>query len=55
MMWLICLLHTNELPLRYFITNLVRNICGKDCFSGVYGVIGSGSFIITTNRTIYCM
>ena len=48
-MSLICLLHTNESSLRHLFTNLAGKICEKDCFSGVYGVIGSGSFIIVTN------
>ena len=51
-MWFICLLHTNELPLRHFFTNLDGKTRGKDSFSGTYGVIGSGSFVIITNRSI---
>ena len=34
-MWLICLLHTNELPLRHLFTKLDGKTTGKDCFSGV--------------------
>ena len=29
-MWLICLLHTNQLPWRHFFTNLDRRTGGKD-------------------------
>ena len=34
LMWLICLLHTNELPLRHLFTKLDGKTTGKDCFSG---------------------
>ena len=31
-MWLICLLHINELPLRHLFTNLDEITCGKNIF-----------------------
>ena len=36
LMWLICLLHTNELPLRHLSTSLDGKTAGKDSFSGWY-------------------
>ena len=36
LMWLICLLHTNELPLRHLVTKVDGKTTGKDCFSGAY-------------------
>ena len=56
-MWLIGLLHTNQLPWRHLFTNLDRRTGGKDSFSGAgaCGVISSDLFIIITNRTINCM
>ena len=33
LMWLICLLHTNELPLPHLFTKLDEKTTGKDCFS----------------------
>ena len=54
-MWLISLLHINELPLGHLFTNLDEKICGKDSFLGAYGVVGS-DLTIMTNRTInYCI
>ena len=55
MMCLICLLHTNEFPLRHLFTNLDKKARGKDSFWGAYRVTDSGSFIFTTNRSIKCM
>ena len=36
LIWLICLLHTNELPLRHLFTSLDGITTGKDSFSGWY-------------------
>ena len=36
LMWLICILHTNELPLRHLFTKLDGKTTGKDCFSSAY-------------------
>ena len=36
LMRLICILHTNELPLRHLFTKLDGKTTGKDCFSGAY-------------------
>ena len=44
-MWLICLLHTNELLLHHLLTNSVGKTWGKSNFSGADGVIGSNLFI----------
>ena len=37
MQWVICLLHLNELPLRYVLQNLYRVTSGPDSFSGPIG------------------
>ena len=36
LIWLICLLHTNELPLRHLFTSLDGKTTGKDSFSSWY-------------------
>ena len=54
-MWLICLLHTNELPLSKLFTHLDEKTCGKDGFSCAFAVIGSGLIIIITNQNINSM
>ena len=45
-MWLIYLLHTNELLLRHWFINLDGETCGKDSFLVAHGVIGFGSTLL---------
>ena len=37
LLWLICMLHTNELPLRHLVTELDGVTTGKVCFSAPIG------------------